>query len=125
IMPTARWLQLIFAFSLLFGAQAVWHRFRLWRVDARRSEIESEVAGLFEPGVTVSDIADMTPDARHPGPATREKLDALTSELGDLADRCRRQWLSFMVPMGQEMAYRYQESLIADLVHALKTFRAR
>jgi TRAP-type uncharacterized transport system substrate-binding protein len=29
IMPTARWLQLIFVFSLLFGAQALWHRFRL------------------------------------------------------------------------------------------------
>jgi len=27
--------------------------------------------------------------------------------------------------MGQEMGYRYQESLIADLVHALKTFRRR
>ena len=30
-----------------------------------------------------------------------------------------------MVPMGQEMGYRYQESLIADLVHALRAFRHR
>ncbi len=53
------------------------------------------------------------------------RIDALTAELGLLAERCRRQSLSIMVPMGQEMAYRYQESLIADLVHALKTFRRR
>ena len=44
IMPTARWVQLAFAFSLLFGAQAAWHRFRLWRVDAGRVEIEDEVS---------------------------------------------------------------------------------
>jgi hypothetical protein len=27
--------------------------------------------------------------------------------------------------MGQEMAYRYQESLIADLLHALRAYRDR
>jgi len=27
--------------------------------------------------------------------------------------------------MGQEMGYRYQEALIADLVHALRKFRGR
>jgi hypothetical protein len=30
-----------------------------------------------------------------------------------------------LVPMGQEMNYRYQEGLIADLLHALRQFRAR
>ena len=71
IMPTARWLQLIFAFSLLFGAQAVWHRFRLWRIDARRVRIESDVSRLFEPGITVGEIAAMTPEDRHRDPDAR------------------------------------------------------
>ena len=35
-----------------------------------------------------------------------------------LAERCRRQF-------GQEMNYRYQEGLIADLLHALRQFRGR
>jgi hypothetical protein len=32
---------------------------------------------------------------------------------------------SIRVPMGQEMAYRYQEELIADLLYALRAFRDR
>jgi hypothetical protein len=30
-----------------------------------------------------------------------------------------------LVPMGQEMAYRYQEALMADLLYALRAFRER
>jgi len=125
IMPTARWLQLAFVISLLFGAQAVFHRFRLWRIDAQRVRVEGEVSRLFDPGMTVAEIAAMAPDHRHLDPDSAARIDALIAALGVLADRCRRQSLSFMVPMGQEMAYRYQESLIADLVHALRTFRRR
>jgi len=125
IMPTARWLQLAFAISVLFAAQAALHRFRLWRIDAQRVRIEGEVSRLFEPGVTVAEIAAMAPEDRHRDPVIGARIDALTAELGLLAQRCRRQSLSIMVPMGQEMGYRYQEALIADLVHALKTFRRR
>ena len=67
-MPTARWLQLAFAISLLFGAQAVFHRFRLWRIDAQRVRLEGEVSRLFEPGITVAEIAAMAPDDRHRDP---------------------------------------------------------
>ena len=125
IMPTARWVQLVFAFSLLFGAQAVWHRFRLWRLDAWRVRIEGEVTRLFAPGTTVVEIAESLPESQHRTPAARAQIDATMSELGELAERCRRQSLSILVPMGQEMSYRYQERLIADLLHALRQFRAR
>jgi len=125
IMPTARWLQLIFAFSLLFGAQALWHRFRLWRLDARRVAIEEDVSRLFAPGIIVADIEAMTPDAQHRTPEFRARLDALVERLVELAKLCRRQSLSLLVPMGQEMNYRYQEGIIADLVHALRSFRGR
>src|SRR5262249_17796133 len=40
LLPTARWIQLIFGFSLLFNAMACAHRFRLWRIDAGRVKIE-------------------------------------------------------------------------------------
>jgi hypothetical protein len=42
-----------------------------------------------------------------------------------LAERCRRKSLSILVPMGEEMSYRYQESLIAELLYALRLYRAR
>jgi hypothetical protein len=125
IMPTARWLQLIFGFSLLFAAQAVWHRFRLWRLDAARVKIEERVEGLFRPGIAVAEIATLEPDDEHRRPEFRARLDTLMEELGQLAARCRRQSLSMLVPMGQEMSYRYQEGLVADLVYALKQFRDR
>ena len=65
IMPTARWVQAVFLISLLFGAQAAWHRFRLWRIDARRVNIENKVLRLFDPGVTVGEIETMAPAPRH------------------------------------------------------------
>ena len=73
----------------------------------------------------MAEIAAMAPDDRHGEAVMAARIDAITAELGLLAERCRRQSLSLMVPMGQEMGYRYQESLIADLVHALRTFRRR
>jgi hypothetical protein len=30
-----------------------------------------------------------------------------------------------LVPMGEEMSYRYQETLIHDLLHALRLYRDR
>ena len=74
----------------------------------------------------MGEIAAMTPEDRHRDPG-RARADRCSSwrELGRLAERCRRQSLSILVPMGQEMGYRYQESLIADLLHALKIFRGR
>ena len=125
IMPTARWLQLIFAFSVFFGAQALWHRFRLWRLDAGRVRIESDVARIFAPGTTVAEIAAAVPDEKQRTTEGRAQVDAAVEELTELADRCRRQSLSMLVPMGQEMHYRYQERLMAELLHALRQFRAR
>lgn len=125
IMPTARWLQLVFAISLLFGAQAVLHRFRLWRIDARRVQIESDIARMFGPDATVAQIAALVPSNHQGNAISLAQIDAVTEDLNALAQRCRRQSLSMMVPMGQEMTYRFQEMLIADLVDALKAYRRR
>jgi TRAP-type uncharacterized transport system substrate-binding protein len=125
IMPTARWLQLIFVFSMLFGAQALWHRFRLWRLDGWRVRIEGDISRLFSPALTVHDIAEMEPEARYRTPEMRARVDNVIAQLEQLSGRCRRQSLSMLVPMGQEMNYRYQESLVADMLHALRKFREK
>ena len=52
-------------------------------------------------------------------------LDDLVGSLEDLAKHCRKQSLSMLVPMGQEMSYRYQEGLIADLLFALRMLRGK
>ena len=59
---------------------------------------------------------DVLPDAR-------AQIDDLVLRLSALLGRCRKQSLSLLVPMGEEMSYRYQETLIRDLLHALRIFR--
>jgi hypothetical protein len=67
----------------------------------------------------------MTPRDQHRTPEVQAQLDTVLAQLTALAERCRRQSLSLLVPMGQEMAYRYQEALMADLLYALRAFRDR
>jgi hypothetical protein len=125
LMPTARWIQLILGITILNNAMAGWHQFRLWRIDARRVRIESAMLHLFGPGVTVGDIAEMPPRDQHHTSEGRAQLDSIMEQLATLSEQCRRQSLSILVPMGQEMSYRYQEALMADLLHALRAFRER
>jgi TRAP-type uncharacterized transport system substrate-binding protein len=125
VRPTATWVQLILGFSILFGAMAAWHRFRLWRLDVARVNIERGIPALFGPGITVGEIAELPATDGHRTPEARAKLNELMERLVALSDRCRRHSLSMLVPMGQELAYRYQETLISDLLFALRAFRER
>jgi hypothetical protein len=104
---------------------AAWHQFRLWRIDTKRVRIESAMLHLFGPGVTVGEIAEMLPRDQHHTSEVRTQLDTLMEQLIALSERYRQQSLSILVPMGQEMSYRYQEGLIADLLYALRAFRER
>jgi NMT1-like family len=125
ILPLPTWIQLGVALSVLFSGMAFGHRFNLWRIDAQRVRIEREIPALFHPGVTVGEIAEMQPDAAQHVPQTRARLDSLLYRLDALAERCRRKSLSILVPMGEEMSYRYQETLIAELQYALRLYRDR
>jgi TRAP-type uncharacterized transport system substrate-binding protein len=125
IMPLPTWLQIGVAISVLFSIMGMGHRFRLWRVDADRVKLESEIPELFGAGTTLAAIADMPADPRHATPQARAEIDRLMTRLGALADRCRKQSLSVLAPMGEEMSYRYQETLISDLITALRLYRDR
>jgi hypothetical protein len=123
IMPPANWAYVVMAVSLLFNAMGFGHRFRLWRIDAARVALESELTRLFGGAVTVDDLATRAPTG--PGHEPLASIDALITALEQLSARSRRYSLSLLVPMGQEMAYRYQEELIHQLIAALRAARAR
>jgi hypothetical protein len=125
IMPTASWIQLILGISLLFNAIALWHRFQLSRLDSNRMRTESALPPLFGPGVTVGEIAEMTPSEKHRTPEARKQLDDIVTRLQTLLEWSRRQSQSVLVPMGEEMSYHDQEEDIADLLYALRAFRDR
>ena len=78
---------------------AVWHRFRLWRIDVARVNIERDIPALFGPGITVGEIAEMPATDRHRTPEARAKLNEIMERLAALSDRCRRHSLSLLVPM--------------------------
>jgi hypothetical protein len=125
IMPMPTWIQLGVAFSVLFSGMALWHRFRLWRIDANRVKLEREIATLFEPGATLDSIAEVTPGAHQLAPETRAQLDELMLNLSALLEKSRHQSMSVLVPMGEEMNYRYQETMMADLLRALRVYKGR
>jgi hypothetical protein len=124
-MPTVTWVRLILGCSLLFNGMSLWHRFHLWRIEANRIRIENAIPSLFGLCVTVGAIADLAPSEKHRSPGGRARLDTIMDRLVTLSERCRRQSQSVLVPMGEEIGYRNQEELIADLLYALLTFRDR
>jgi hypothetical protein len=125
VMPPANWAYVVMAVSLLFNAMGFGHRFRLWRIDAARVKLEAELGALFGATTTLGDIAHATADDAAQALAQRARIDEIVKELEALAARSRRQSLSVLVPMGQEMAYRYQEGVIYETLAVLRDFLRR
>jgi hypothetical protein len=127
VMPPANWAYVVMGVSLLFNAMGFGHRFRLWRIDAARVRLEEGIVRIFGADVTLAEIRGMAPapGATTSAPAMLENVRALVSAFEDLAARSRRYSLSVLVPMGQEMAYRYQEGLIHDSLSVLRAFLKR
>ena len=123
IMPTASWVQLALGLSLLFNAMGAINRFRLWRLDADRVAIEREISRLFGSGITVGEIPRAHPLGELQGEENAARLQQAMDALESLHRRCRRQSLSMFVPMGGEMAYRYQEQLMLELLQAIRGYR--
>ncbi|MGD0524020.1 MAG: TAXI family TRAP transporter solute-binding subunit, partial [Polyangiaceae bacterium] len=125
VMPPANWAYVVMAVSLLFNAMGAGHRFRLWRIDAARVKLESDLGHFFPPSTTLGDIQRTGPDEVKTTPETLEAIDHLIHGLEELAARSRRYSLSMLVPMGQEMAYRYQEGVIYETIAVLRDFLGR
>ncbi len=125
VMPPANWAYVVMGVSLLFNAMGFGHRFRLWRIDAARVALEAELGRLFGAAATVGDIARATPVGELATPERQQQVAAVVHRLEELSARSRKYSLSMLVPMGQEMAYRYQEELIHQTLAALRGFQGR
>jgi TRAP-type uncharacterized transport system substrate-binding protein len=125
VMPMSNWLHLVMGISILFNVMGVANRFILWRIDAARVRAEHEIALCFGPGATLGDIARMDPSGTLLRDEIGAEVDRVIAELADLAQRSRRLSLTVLVPMGGEMVYRYQESLIHETLAVLRAFRDR
>lgn len=125
VMPPANWAYAVMGVSLLFNAMGFGHRFRLWRLDAARVGLETELTKVFGASATVEDIARAAPLSGPEGAERKKKIEQIITGLERLSARSRRYSLSMLVPMGQEMAYRYQEELMHQTLAALRGVQQR
>jgi TRAP-type uncharacterized transport system substrate-binding protein len=124
-MPPANWAYIVMGVSILFNAMNAGHRFRLWRIDDARVKLEAELSTLFGAGATLGDIQRTKVAGKLLDPDVRARLEGLIQRFEALGSRSRRQSLSILVPMGQEMAYRYQEGVIYETLAVLRGFVVR
>jgi TRAP-type uncharacterized transport system substrate-binding protein len=125
VVPPSRWLFLATAISVLFNLMGLGHRFRLWRLDVHRVALESELRQILGAELTDEEIHDLEPKPRHFEAGVSETLEALLKRFTRLIERCRSQSTSMLVPMGQEMAYRYQEDAMAEAITGLRLLLSR
>ena len=114
LMSPAYWIYLAMAVTILFNASNAYSRFRLWRIDANREMLESRLKALTGLGSTPRHIKTLPPEAAIKTPQDRKAAEDLMKDLEALRLRCEDQLRSMVTPMGSEMFYRYQESLIVD-----------
>jgi len=122
-MPIKNFVYIFVALSVISAMMGYVNRFRLWRIDANRVRAERYLPVIFGPGLTLTDIEALAPSLEHG--RHRHHLDECIALLEKLSAKVRRQSLSLMVPMAEEMAYRYQEQLIDQTLDALRGFKQR
>lgn len=125
IVPVSNLGYMVMVISLLFNVMGGGHRFRLWRLDAARVALEADLVELFGEGVIVGEIVRFEPDITLKTPEKITRVEELIRSFESLRTKVRSQAVSMLVPMGQEMGYRYQESLVAERIDALRQFRTR
>jgi hypothetical protein len=114
ILSPAYWVYLFMAVTILFNACNSYSRFRLWRIDATREKLETALKEVVQPGLTHAQMRAVPAEQVIAAPERRAAAEVIMKQLAELRARCQRQTSSFFTPMGDEMFYRYQQSLIDE-----------
>jgi hypothetical protein len=124
LMSPAYWVYLVMAITILFNLMNAYSRFRLWRIDAARERLEMATKELVDPGLT---HAQIRATSENPMTAVQMRSNGqdVMNQLVALRVRCDRQTGSIFTPMGNEMYYRYQRSLIDQAIDTLAALLAR
>lgn len=123
IMSPAYWVYLVMAVTILFNGLKGLSNFRLWRIDAAREKLEAEVNQLAGDLVSHAPAWDSETHAVLAEQSASARVQDVLSRLGKLRDRCQRQTKSFATPMGHEMYYQFQQSMIDHTIVVLKRLR--
>jgi TRAP-type uncharacterized transport system substrate-binding protein len=115
LMSPVYWVYLAMTVTILFNAMRGFSRFRLWRIDAAREKLKMQIEHMIGPSHTAP--------AKEKGSDVGATLARVATQLEELRARCRRYTGSPVTPMGDEMFYRYQESLINELLRRVTAAR--
>jgi hypothetical protein len=121
LMSPVYWVYLAMAVSVLFNAMRGFSRFRLWRIDAAREKLKVQIESMIGPGAGHAQAAPTK--ERAAASNIGATLERVTAQLVELRARCQRHTGSVVTPMGDEMFYRYQESLINELLRRIAEAR--
>jgi hypothetical protein len=119
IMSPAYWVYLVMAVTVLFNSLRGLSRFRLWRLDTTREKLEAALKELVGPGLTHEQMRAVPTDRVLGDDKKRAAAEAILEQLQDLRSRCQRQTSSLVTPMGDEIYYRYQQSMIDEAITTL------
>jgi hypothetical protein len=119
LMSPVYWVYLVMAVTVLFNAMRGFSRFRLWRIDAAREKLKARIHELTGHGFGREQKRADPPDQVLAEAEARAITRDIMGQLSELRTRCQRYTGSVVTPMGDEMFYRYQESLIDELTTAL------
>lgn len=119
LLSPVYWVYLAMAVTVLSNALRAISRFELWRIDAARERLERRLKELTDPKLTHAQIQAFPGGNLLTGPGACVVAQGIRDELAKLRARCERYAASFVTPMGDEMFYRYQESLIDQAMTTL------
>jgi TRAP-type uncharacterized transport system substrate-binding protein len=119
LMSPVYWVYLVMAATVLSGALKGYSHFRLWRIDAARERLEGRLKELIDPGLSHAQMGASPIGHVLTAPGARAAAQSIQDQLVQLRARCQRYASSFVTPMGDEMFYRYQESLIDEAATTL------
>ena len=105
-IPIGNVFQSVMVISILFNLMGAAHRFRLWRLDAERINLEVRLKNLL--------------NKKPSQDASESEKKILVQDLKKLKEKCHKSSLSIIVPMGKEMSYRYQEELLKSHIDQLE-----
>ena len=121
IMSPAYWIYFAMAATALFNALKGLSRFRLWRIDAAREKLEAEVRQIAGDVVSYAATPDISIRELTVDQGGRVTAQDILDRLAKLRSRCQYHAKAFSTPMGDEMLFRYQQSLIDQTTVILKT----
>jgi hypothetical protein len=125
LMSPAYWVYLFMAMTVLFNGMKAYSRFRLWRIDAAREKLETALKKLVDPELTHAQMRALPAAHVITESEKRSTAQDIMGRLAALRARCQRQTNSFVTPMGDEMFYRYQQSLIDEATTTVSTLLQR